>query len=92
MPLKPFERRVIRFMMTHLLVGAIAAALFTGLLLYFDLFGLWGLIKTTGSPVVAVVMLFGGCLVTFGSLAMGAAVMMLGEEDDNHHPPKSRGN
>lgn len=91
MPLMHFERRALRFMARHLIVGAIAAALFTGLLLFFDLFGLWGLIKTTGSPVVAVVMLFGGCLVTFGSLAMGAAVMMLGEEDDNHHPPKNFG-
>lgn len=91
MALKPFEKHAIRFMAGHLLVGVFAAAAFTGLLLYFDLFGLWQLVSTTDRPILAVAMLFGGSVVTFGSLAMGAGVMMLGEEDDDHRPPRDRG-
>lgn len=86
MSLHPTERTALRFMLGHLAVGLTAAAIFTGGLLYFDLFGLWDLVRRFESPMLAIAMLFGGSAITFGSLAMGAGVMMLGEEDDDHRP------
>lgn len=82
MPLQPFERRVIRFWLTHLGVGAGVAALLTGAILIFDFGGLGGLIARAASP-------WGWGLFLFGSLTLSCAplsvfiALMAGREDDD---------
>lgn len=70
------EKRVIRFLAGHLAAGLGAAAVFAGALFAFDVAGIWSLVvRSPQGWLVAGLLLFGLC-VTFGSLAMGAAIML----------------
>ncbi|MCP5368487.1 MAG: hypothetical protein H6906_13345 [Hyphomicrobiales bacterium] len=64
-------------------LGTLGGFLFGAMVLYFDVFGLGGLVLGSASPVLAVFLLFFGLFVTFGSLGMGVAVMSLGQERDS---------
>lgn len=68
------------FLLRHLAVGALAAAVFESLLLGFDLFGLRGLVLGSSWGWLAAGLLLFGLTVTFGSAAMGAAIMSLGRD------------
>lgn len=61
----------------HLVVGLLAALLFCGALLLFDLFGLRGLLLGDSEGWLAALLLLFGLAVTFGSVAMGIGVMGL---------------
>ena len=64
--------------------GSVAVMLVAGLMLT-DAQGIGTLIRNTQSPVIAVVLLFGGFFITCASVAMGCAIMLLprGDEDDD---------
>lgn len=70
----------VRFLLHHLFGGVIGAVAFMGLIMAFDLAGLRGLILGSPHGWVAGGLLLFGLVVTFGSVAMGAAVMLLGRE------------
>ncbi|CAH0298668.1 hypothetical protein [Roseomonas sp. CECT 9278] len=71
----------IRFMLLHGLVGFGLAAMFVGAVLWADPGGVGRLIlREGGAPVVALLWFFTG--LTFGSVQIGAAVMLLGGQDD----------
>ncbi|MDH3594746.1 MAG: hypothetical protein OEU09_03410 [Rhodospirillales bacterium] len=80
--LKPFERDAIGFLLRHLGVGVIGSALFGGLILWSDLAGIRSLALAEEGGWLALCLLFFGLFVTFGSLAMGAAIMGLGRGED----------
>lgn len=80
--LKPFERHAVLFLLRHLAIGLGSAALFALLILAVDLGGLRSLAWRDPQGWLYLALLFFGLVVTFGSLAMGAAVMGLGEERD----------
>lgn len=80
--LKPFERHAIQFLLRHLAVGLGGAVLFAGLILAADLGGLRTLAWRDPQGWLYLLLLFFGLVVTFGSLAMGMAIMSLGEERD----------
>jgi hypothetical protein len=80
--LKPFERHAVGFLLRHLGVGAIGSALFGGLILWSDLAGIRSLALAEEGGWLALGLLFFGLFVTFGSLAMGAAIMGLGHGED----------
>jgi O-antigen ligase len=77
MALHGFEKKALGFLATQLVAGLVAAAVFTAGLLYLDSFGLWTLIRTSDDGILAAAMLFAGSAITFGSVAMGAGVMLL---------------
>ncbi len=78
--MQPFEKAAILFLLKHLASGA-AGAVVLGLgLLLLDVANLGTLVRTSEHAVVAVIMLFGGLIITFGSVAMGIGVMGLNED------------
>ena len=85
MALDPNAKTALRFLLGHLLVGVVAAAVFTVLLIATDAFGLKSLIFEQEDGWLAALLLLFGLVVTFGSLAMGIGVQGLsgrGPEDD----------
>ncbi|MDJ0935552.1 MAG: hypothetical protein QNJ06_15205 [Kiloniellales bacterium] len=70
--------QLIVFLLRHLAVGAGAGILLGTLCLATDLSGLRTLLFGPGGGPLAIALFFFGLIVTFGSAAMGAAVMGLG--------------
>lgn len=70
------------FLLRHALIGCTMAVLFVGALLAFDVARLGTLmVESTNGPLAALVLTVALCI-TFGSVQMGFAVMMLGEDDE----------
>ena len=80
--MRPEQRHAIRFLLTHLVYGAVGGFVLGALVLVSDIFGLGTMILTSPDRELVLVMLFFGLFVTFGSLGMAAGVMGLGEERD----------
>ncbi|HLZ06665.1 MAG TPA: hypothetical protein VKR55_31540 [Bradyrhizobium sp.] len=75
-----------RLLAINLAIGACAAALLVGGLLWLDPAGLRELIFADRAPAIAIGVLLGSFFITFGSVAMGSAIMTLGRSE-----PKDRG-
>ena len=74
----------VRFMIMHGLIGFGLSALFVAAVLWADPGGVGSLIlKHGGAPVVAMLWFFSG--LTFGSVQIGAAIML---RDDREDPPR----
>ena len=71
-----------RLLAINLGIGLSIAALLVGGLLWLDPGGLRHLILADRSPGVALGLLIFGFVVTFGSTAMGTAIMAIGRRDD----------
>lgn len=68
---------LLRLLVLNALAGFLVAFLFVGLLLWFDVAGFAGLIaRSQSGPLALAIVTFGMC-VTFGSAAMGGAVMLM---------------
>jgi hypothetical protein len=76
-----------RFLAVHLGFGLVVATIAIAGLIGFDLFGLRRLILADQSPVLALVLLVGGFVVTFSSTVMGTAIMALGRRHDDGATP-----
>ena len=68
---------VVRLVVVNWLLGMLAGLLCAGLVLWFDLGGLRGLLLRSDFWVQGLALLFGGFAVTFGSLVAATAVMMI---------------
>ena len=75
-----------RLLAINLCIGLSIAALLVGGLLWLDPGGLRHLILADRSPAVALGLLIFGFVVTFGSTAMGTAIMAIGRRDDQDGP------
>lgn len=75
----------VRFLLGHAAIGVLAGCLFVGAIVGLDIAGLRGLILRGADGALALGLLLFGSAVTFGSAAMGAAIMGLGAA------PKPRG-
>lgn len=75
-----------RLLAINFVIGAGVAALIVAGLLVTDAVGIGTLIAHTQNPVIAVVLLYGGFFITFTSVTMGCAIMLLprDEEDDGN--------
>jgi hypothetical protein len=85
-----FRVPLFRLLAINLLIGIAVAALLVGGLLLLNPGGLRHLIFTDRSPWVPVGLLLFGFIVTFGSAAMGSAIMAAGlprDEDDRGGGP-----
>ena len=67
---------LLRLLAVNLAGGSLAALVEVGGLLAFDIFGLRGLMLVDAHPVLVLALLLSGFVVTFGSVAMGSAIMM----------------
>jgi hypothetical protein len=78
-----------RLLAINLLIGVTAAALMLGGLLALNPAGLRDLITADSSPLTALGLLLFGFVVTFGSVAMGTAIMALGRSEGGDGKRKS---
>jgi hypothetical protein len=67
---------LLRLLAVNLAGGSLAALIAVGGLLAFDIFGLRRLMLVDAHPFLVLALLVSGFVVTFGSVAMGSAVMM----------------
>ena len=74
--------QVARFMLLHGAIGFGIAAAFVALLVGTDTAGLGTLLCDAESHPLPALLLWFFCGLTFGSVQIGAAVMLLGEDDD----------
>jgi hypothetical protein len=77
-----FRAPLFRLLAINLAAGVVAALLLLGGLLALNPHGLRGLIFADRSPTTAIGLLLFGLLITFGSTAMGTAIMALGGRGD----------
>jgi hypothetical protein len=77
---------LLRLLAINLAAGVAAAALLLGGLLALNPSGLRDLIFADRAPATALGLLLFGFVVTFGSTAMGTAIMAIGQSDGDDHP------
>jgi hypothetical protein len=82
MALNVHERKILEFLGVHLLGGVAAALVFGGAILAMDIGHIRTLALQSANPVLALVVLFWGLIVTFGGLGMGMGIMSLSKDDD----------
>ena len=75
--------RLVKFMLGHLFYGSVGAVLFGGLMLYFNVSGIWTLLSQSQDGFIFGFLLFFGLIITFGAISMGWGVMTLGGFSDN---------
>ncbi|MBR0841758.1 hypothetical protein JQ607_16295 [Bradyrhizobium liaoningense] len=85
MPNRPTLLRIplFRLLAINLAIGACAAALLVGGLLWLNPGHLRELIFADSSPGIALLLLLASFLITFGSAAMGSAIMAQGRKEEN---------
>lgn len=79
---KLLRQPLFRLLLVNLGSGAAAAMVLVGGLMALNPFGLRDLILADASPATALGLLLFGFLITFGSAAMGTAIMALGRPSD----------
>jgi len=79
---------LVRLLLTNLVIGAIVTLLLVGGLLALNPSGLRDLIFADRSPGVALALLLMSFFITFGSTAMGTAIMALGQCERHDWPPR----
>lgn len=90
-----FREPLLRLLGINLAIGASAAVLMFAGLVWLNPHGLRDLMLADRSPATAVALLSFGLLITFGSAAMGSAIMMCGWNDgrgDQRRPVDVRSN
>jgi len=73
--------KLLRFMLTHVANGMAIGCAFLLVMIWFDVFGIAGLLAKDHSGLATAVLFFQTAM-TFGAVSMGVAVMNLGEEKD----------
>ena len=77
-----FREPLFRLLAINLAIGITAAVLLLAGFLILNPYGLRDLIVADRAPVTALLLLLFGFVVTFGSVAMGTAIMTLGQSED----------
>ncbi|MDQ0503718.1 hypothetical protein [Xanthobacter agilis] len=78
---------LVRFLVTHAVIGVSLAVVLVGAMVAFDVAGIGTLTTTSEDGLLALVLLTFGLGVTFGSVQMGFAVMLMSEGEE---PPRGR--
>lgn len=74
--------KLLKLLAINLAIGIFIGLSFLAILIFADIAGIGTLIWQSSDPVLAIILLGVGLCVTFGSAAMGSAVMMMPYEDD----------
>jgi hypothetical protein len=77
-----------RLLAINLAIGAAVTLLLVGGLLALNLSGLRDLIFADRSPGIALALLLMSFFITFGSMAMGTAIMALGQHEGDGNTPR----
>jgi hypothetical protein len=77
--------KLIRLYIVNVAIGFGIAAVFVGLLLWFDIANLWHLISTSDKGWLAVLILWISNGIIFAGVQFGIAVMRLKDDDDDDH-------
>ena len=77
---------MLRILLHHFLIGAVAAVIFGGLLLWSDMGGLATVIGDSSHRELALFLLFAGLVSTFGPVAILTGI--LSHRDDDDAPPR----
>jgi hypothetical protein len=80
-----------RLLLVNLVIGAAVTLLLVGGLLLLNPAGLRDLIFADHSPGIALALLLMSFFITFGSTAMGTAIMALGQRERDEAPRGPRG-
>jgi hypothetical protein len=88
MPVSSSHDAFLRLLGINALAGAGLAAAFVGALLWLDPQGLASLVARDQNPVIALLALVTSFMVTFASLMMASAVMLMSQDDK---PPQGGG-
>lgn len=75
------EQKLVRFMLSHMLAGLAAGLVFGGALIATNTANLRTLLFASPDGWLFAILFFMGLCVTFGSLAMGVAIMLSGKRD-----------
>ncbi|MGR3614440.1 MAG: hypothetical protein ACU0BB_00175 [Paracoccaceae bacterium] len=81
--------RIVKLYIKNALLGFVAAAVFVGLLLGFDVMGLWGLILRSDVTLLAVFILWFMNGIVFAGVQFGWAVMALAQKPEQPGGGKS---
>lgn len=73
--------QIVRFYIRHVLIGFAVAALFTGLILWLDVGGLWHLVTHTAEGPLAVFLLFFFNGIVFSGAQNAIALMLMAEDE-----------
>ncbi|PQA87450.1 hypothetical protein [Hyphococcus luteus] len=86
---KGLDWRLVRFLLTHLIIGTVSGWIFVAALIWFDIGGLGSLVTGSSVGPMAVIMLMIVMMITWGAGSMGTAVFLLPrkEEDDDKGKP-----
>ena len=76
---KDHHKEMLRFLGLHLVTGLAAALVFGSAILVSDLGHIRTLALDSSHPVLILVLLFFGLMITFGSAAMGVGIMGMGD-------------
>ncbi|WP_306152561.1 hypothetical protein [Roseovarius sp. MMSF_3281] len=77
--------KLIRLYIVNVAIGFGIAAVFVGLLLWFNIANLWHLISTSDKGWLAVLILWISNGIIFAGVQFGIAVMRLKDDDDDDH-------
>ncbi|MDB5642396.1 MAG: hypothetical protein JWN07_1713 [Hyphomicrobiales bacterium] len=80
---KRAEQDLIRILLWNAFAGAMLGVLFAAFLVYWDVAAIGTLIARSDQPAPALLLLFGGFAVTFGSAVCGTAIMGLSDVSDD---------
>lgn len=83
MALNAKEKEALLFLGTHLLYGIAAALTFGTAVLATDLSHIRTLALNSPHPVLVIVMMYFGLIITFGSVSMAVGIMGLARDDDS---------
>ncbi|WP_454915088.1 hypothetical protein [Xanthobacter sediminis] len=78
---------LVRFLVTHAVIGVSVAVMLVGAMVAFDVAGLGTLMTSSEDGPLALALLTFGLGITFGSVQMGFAVMLM---SDGEEPPRGR--
>ncbi|WP_210272584.1 hypothetical protein [Chthonobacter rhizosphaerae] len=76
------RHRLLRLLAVNGLAGSLAGLVVVGGLLALNVGGLGSLVAAADNPVLPVVLMTVGFVVTLASVAMGSAVMRIGSDED----------
>ena len=77
--------KLIRLYIVNVAIGFGIAAVFVGLLLWFNIANLWHLISTSDKGWIALLVLWISNGIIFAGVQFGIAVMRLKDDDDDDH-------
>lgn len=78
--MQSFEKPLVYYLLQHLVSGVAGSAVLATGILILDVANIGTLVSTSEHWVAALVLLYAGLAITFGSVAMGIGVMMLADD------------